>query len=306
MSKNQHTTSIIHEFEVYLRDVRRVSTHTVRNYISDLTQFQEFLETQGWIEGHLTQDQLSTITLDRLRSFMSNAYQKKLSTPTMSRRISALKSLFEWLEKNKRVSVNPMTMLESVKVRKNLPNVPSEEDVAKLLDFQKEMEASPRDQALFELMYGCGLRVSEVVKMDWSDIGVEQLQLHVRDSKRGKSRIVPFSEGLAEVLKKYRSEFKVLVPETPVFLNAKGKRITTRGVQYILEKLLQKFPKSMHLTPHSFRHGYATHLLNRGADLRSIQELLGHSNLSTTERYTKVGLTHLKEVFARSHPRSKS
>jgi integrase/recombinase XerC len=306
MSTENKIPSLIRIFEEYLKDVRRVSVHTTRNYISDLAQFETYLQEQQWIDGPLTEKNISSVSLDRLRSFMSDAYQKRLSTQTMARRVSSLKSLFEWLERNGKIETNPMPMLESVKVRKNLPNVPSEEDIAHLLDFQKEMEASPRDQTLFELMYGCGLRVSEVVKMDWADIGIEQFQLHIRDSKRGKSRIVPFSESLADILKKYRAEFKEITPKTPVFLNAKEKRITTRGVQYILEKLLQKLPKSMHLTPHSFRHGYATHLLNRGADLRSIQELLGHSNLSTTERYTKVGLSHLKEVFARSHPRSKT
>jgi integrase/recombinase XerC len=304
--KQQKTHSIIQEYEVYLRDVRRVSVHTVRNYVSDLKQFETFLLEQHWIKEKLFEKDIDRITLDWLRSFMSNAYQKKRSTTTMTRRISSLKSFFEWLEKDERVKNNPMSMLESVKVRKNLPNVPSEEDVAGLLNFQKENDASPRDQVLFELMYGCGLRVSEVVNLDWESIGIDQQQIHVQNSKRGKSRIVPFSSSLASVLESYRKNFENTQPGMPVFLNAKGKRITTRGIQYILEKLLQRLPKSMHLTPHSFRHGYATHLLNRGADLRSIQELLGHSNLSTTERYTKVGLSHLKEVFERSHPRSKS
>lgn len=302
----QKQSSLIQEFEIYLRDVRRCSVHTVRNYISDLDQFQAFLVEQKWIEEKLTQKNVNEVTLDRLRSFMSKAFQKKLSTTTMTRRISSLKSFFDWLEKDNRVKSNPMSMLESVKVRKNLPNVPSEEDVAGLLNFQKESEASPRDQVLFELMYGCGLRVSEVVNLNWENVGIDQYQIHIQNSKRGKSRIVPFSPSLANILQAYRKTFENSEPRTPVFLNAKGKRITTRGIQYILEKLLQKLPKSMHLTPHSFRHGYATHLLNRGADLRSIQELLGHSNLSTTERYTKVGLSHLKEVFERSHPRSKS
>lgn len=297
---------IIREFEAYLSDVRRASVHTVRNYISDLEQFEIYLNEQKWLAGPLELKDISSITVDRLRSFMSNAYQKHLSTTTMSRRISSLKSFFDWLEKNGQLQNNPMPMLEAVKVRKSLPNVPSEEDVAQLLNFQKEMEASSRDQTLFELMYGCGLRVSEVVKLDWADISIDQSQLHVRDSKRGKSRIVPFSPSLGKILQGYQKDFTSTKPETPVFLNVHGRRITTRGVQYLLQKLLQKLPKSMHMTPHSFRHGYATHLLNRGADLRSIQELLGHSNLSTTERYTKVGLAHLKEVFERSHPRSKS
>lgn len=306
MSSNKEDTRLIQEFEIYLRDIRRSSQHTVRNYISDLEQFQTFLIEQKWVESPLTEGSIDQITIEHLRSFMSHAYQKRLSTATMTRRISSLKSFFEWLEKDKRIQSNPMTMLESVKVRKNLPNVPSEEDVAGILNFQKENDASPRDQVLFELMYGCGLRVSEVVNLSWEDVGLDQHQIHIQNSKRGKSRIVPFSESLTQTLVDYRSTFDNIEPKTPVFLNVKGKRITTRGVQYILEQLLRKLPKSMHLTPHSFRHGYATHLLNRGADLRSIQELLGHSNLSTTERYTKVGLSHLKEVFERSHPRSKS
>lgn len=298
--------TLIQVYEIYLRDVRRVSIHTVRNYISDLEKFEQFLQSQELIQERLDEKNVKKITVEWLRSFMADGYQKRLNTSTMSRKISALKTFYQWLEKENLVSQNPMSMLESVKVRKNLPHVPSEEDVAGLLNFQKEMQHQPRDQALFELMYGCGLRVSEVVKLDWADIGFDQKQIQINNSKRGKSRIVPFSDSVGDSLTAYRSQLEETQHAKPVFTNAHGKRITTRGVQYLLQKLLQKLPKSMHLTPHSFRHGYATHLLNRGADLRSIQELLGHSNLSTTERYTKVGLTHLKEVFEKSHPRSKA
>ena len=299
-------TNIIPAYEIYLKDVRRVSEHTVRNYISDLEKFEQFLISQKWLSENLNAHNVDQITVEWLRSYMADAYQKRLTTSTMSRRISALKTFYQWLEKEALVKNNPMSMLETVKVRKNLPHVPSEEDMDQLLNFQKEIEALPRDQALFELMYGCGLRVSEVVKLNWGDIGFDQHQIQVRNSKRGKSRIVPFAGSVGEALRKYKSEIKETTPEASVFRNAHDKRITTRGVQYLLQKLLQRLPKSLHLTPHSFRHGYATHLLNRGADLRSIQELLGHSNLSTTERYTKVGLTHLKEVFEKSHPRSKT
>lgn len=302
----QKQTNIIPAYEIYLKDVRRVSDHTVRNYISDLEKFEQFLIEQSWLKEKLNPNNITQITVEWLRSYMADAYQKRLTTTTMSRRISALKTFYQWLEKEELVKNNPMSSLETVKVRKNLPHVPSEEDMDQLLNFQKQNEALPRDQALFELMYGCGLRVSEVVKLNWGDIGFDQHQIQVRNSKRGKSRIVPFAQAVGEVLQKYKSELKDHGPEASVFKNVKGKRITTRGVQYLLQKLLQRLPKSLHLTPHSFRHGYATHLLNRGADLRSIQELLGHSNLSTTERYTKVGLTHLKEVFEKSHPRSKS
>lgn len=299
-------TNIIPAYEIYLRDVRRVSDHTVRNYISDLEKFEAFLQSQEWLKERLTEKNINDITVEWLRSYMADAYQKRLTTSTMSRRISALKTFYQWLEKDGLIKNNPMTQLETVKVRKSLPHVPSEEDVSELLNFQRQSDASPRDQALFELMYGCGLRVSEVVKLNWADIGFDQQQIQVRNSKRGKSRIVPFSQTVGQVLLVYKNESKNTEPSASIFRNSHGKRITTRGVQYLLQKLLQRLPKSMHLTPHSFRHGYATHLLNRGADLRSIQELLGHSNLSTTERYTKVGLTHLKEVFEKSHPRSKS
>lgn len=302
---NNERIHLILEFKEYLQHVRRCSAHTVRNYISDLEQFESFLLEKKWFQKKIDLGNVQSISIEHLRSFMSDAYQNRLSTTTMTRRMSSLKSFFEWLEKDQRIKNNPLSMLEPVKVRKTLPSVPSEEDVASLLDSQKEQPSSSRDHIMFELMYGCGLRVSELVALNWGHVGVAQQQVHIQNSKRGKSRMIPFSATLAKVLVAYQQLSKNIQPKDPVFLNAKGQRITTRGVQYILRKLLQKLPKSMHLTPHSFRHGYATHLLNRGADLRSIQELLGHSNLSTTERYTKVGLSHLKEVFERSHPRSK-
>lgn len=304
MSQKQKQ-SIIRKFEDFLRDVRRTSEHTVRSYVSDVEQLEQFLIKQKWVESEITESDLASITLDRLRTFLANAYQNRLSPTTMSRRVSGLKSFFAWCEKNKWIEQSPVPFLESIKVRKPLPHVPSEEEMNSLLNFQKDLDSNPRDAVMFELMYGCGMRVSEITNLDWNDVDLDQSQILIRDSKRGKSRIVPFSEMMKDVLIKYKTL------ESPknlqwLFSNAHGKRITTRGVHYLLQKLLQRFPKSMHLTPHSFRHGYATHLLNRGADLRSIQELLGHSNLSTTERYTKVSLQHLQDVFKRSHPRSKA
>lgn len=304
MEKNQ-PQNIVQKFEEHLRDIRRTSNHTVRSYVSDVKKLEEFLLQQKWIEKNLKETDLPGITIDRLRTYLSNAYQNHLSSTTMARRVSGLKSFFDWCEKNKWMDQNPIPFLETVKVRKSLPHVPSEEEMQDLLNFQKQLDSSPRDAAMFELMYGCGLRVSEIVNLNWNDISFDQSQIHVRDSKRGKSRIVPFSQTVTEVLKAYQLD-RLSKKLDWVFSNSNNKRITTRGVHYLLQKLLQKFPKSMHLTPHSFRHGYATHLLGRGADLRSIQELLGHSNLSTTERYTKVSLQHLQDVFQRSHPRSKA
>lgn len=297
--------SLVQKYESYLRDVRRFSEHTVRNYVSDLEHFEAFLKKQALIGQHLEISDLPKIDIGWLRSFSADGYQKQLSTTTMSRRISALKSFLKWSEKNKWIQQSPIELLESIKVRKYLPNVPSEEEVAEILDYQNNMDASTRDKAMFELMYGCGLRVSEVVNLNWGDVSLDQNQIHIRDSKRGKSRIVPFPDSVKLILGNYKKEHKTQ-DDAHVFLNHHGRRMTTRGVHYLLQKLLQKLPKSMHLSPHSFRHGYATHLLNRGADLRLIQELLGHANLSTTERYTKVGLQHLQEVFKKSHPRSKS
>jgi integrase/recombinase XerC len=305
--EKQSKTELIPRYEEYLSS-RRSSLHTIRNYISDLFQLENFFLNQKWIDKKITEKNIRDVKLDWIRSFLSSPDQRNLSSTTLSRKASAIKSFFGWLEKNSLIEQNPTSLLDSIKVRKNLPQVPSEDDVSQLLEFQKAIEASFRDRAMFELMYGCGLRVSEVVKLDWSDIDYIQYQILIRDGKRNKSRIVPFSDSVKDALTSLQQESKnpKNEGELPVFTNQQGKRMTTRGVHYLLGKLLQKLPRSIHLTPHSFRHGFATHLLNRGADLRSIQEMLGHSNLSTTERYTKVGLSHLKDVFERSHPRSKT
>ena len=303
---NGFNDNLLLEFKNYIEHVRQLSPHTTRNYISDLSQFLQYGIEQKWIEDRLNTDNIVHIKIEHLRKFIASFYKQGITATSVSRKISTLKTFFQWIEKNKWITVNPVVELDQVKIANTLPVVPGEVEIKQWFDFLYASDAfHARDKAMFELLYGCGLRVSEVVGLVWEDVDFDRLEVRIRQGKRNKDRVVPIGEWMSQCLIEYQQEqITNRLNSKHIFLNAKHKPMTTRGVFYILQKMVQKCPAPFQLSPHSFRHAYATHLLNHGADLRSIQELLGHSNLSTTERYTKVSMTKLFDVYKKSHPRS--
>ena len=296
----------IEEFGRYLRDERRVSDHTLRNYLSDLDQFFAFAESL--FPGGLAAKDVDTLTL---RTYLGFLHQKGLSKSSVMRKLATLRTFFRYLHREGRVPSNPARALHTPRQMKKVPRVLSEEEAAALVEASPSPDvktlAGLRDRALLELLYATGLRASEVVGLDMERLLLRERIVRVF-GKGKKERIVPFGEPAARAVEAYlaaRPDGEKLGPSSPVFCNLKGGRLTSRSLQRIVEKYVKLTPMDKDASPHTMRHSFATHLLSRGADLRAIQELLGHESLSTTQKYTHVAAARLKAVYDSAHPRAK-
>ena len=285
----------------FLAERRRenVSAHTIRNYGIDLDQFLEFL-SRSTIPAPVDIDLLL------LREWLADLYDRDLSPPSIRRKISCLRSFFLFLVRNGVIENNPAKLLRTPKIPRKLPSVPSEEQTNRLVDgvaSDKLNRTYPqRDLLIFELLYGCGLRVSELVGLNLNDIDRNEQLILVR-GKGNKQRIVPYGRKAAVALESYLSTRKP-VPEKALILNHRGGRLTDRGAHGIVSLYARMLEGDGSIHPHSFRHAFATHMLSAGADLRSIQELLGHAQLSTTQKYTQVSLSDLISVYDKAHPKA--
>jgi integrase/recombinase XerC len=285
-------------------DARRrenVSAHTRRAYAADLRQFLGYLSEAG--SGAPSP---ATIDLVTLRGWLASLYHQGLSPVSLRRKVAALRSFFRFLVREKEVTVNTARLIATPKVPKTLPRVMTAEQTNNLLDAIAGREERPRlarDLAILEMLYGCGVRVSELAGLNLEDIDLRQRWLRVRGKGR-KERQVPFPSKAATALERYLAQRKAAPGEKAVFLNRQDKRLTDRSLRNIVKFYATLLAGDASIHPHSFRHAYATHLLSDGADLRAIQELLGHARLSTTQQYTKVSLADLMAVYDRSHPKA--
>ncbi|MCF7821747.1 MAG: tyrosine recombinase XerC [Mariprofundaceae bacterium] len=277
-----------------LADVQQVSVHTVSNYRRDLTRFVE----------HCGDIPVTDISRDVVQDWMVAGYGQGLSPVTLARRLSALRGLLDmamqsgWCEKNVAAGIRPP------KQPKRLPRTLPPEQTRQMMH-ATDSSSEERDLALFAVMYGCGLRVSEAVGLNLHDISMESAELRVFGKGR-KERVVPIPEGVLRLLQNYLNERAMSATgEKAVFLNQRGGRLTARSVQRMVKKRALETGADMSVTPHRLRHSFATHLLAGGVDLRAIQELLGHSSLGTTERYTHLDMAKLTEVYDAAHPRAK-
>jgi len=300
------------EIERYLAELarRQASRHTLESYGVDLRQFLEYFTPPGSEAPPLNQ-----IGVLEIREWLGDLYARQLAAVSIRRKLAAVRSLYRFLLREGLIAMNPARLVRTPKAPKSLPEVMTAEQVNGLIDqvaadkFERPHPA--RDRAIFEFLYGCGLRVSELVGLNLDDIDRNERWLRVR-GKGKKERQVPFTSQAAAALDRYLAErgaaFELrrgCAPgERAVFLNHRGGRLTARGVRGIVKLygILVGGDSSIH--PHSFRHAYATHLLADGADLRAIQELLGHARLSTTQKYTQVSLTDLMAVYDRAHPKA--
>lgn len=289
----------LESFLSYLLYERKRSEETVKGYRSDLLDFLDFLKGEG-VES------FEEVTYHHLRSYIGLLSQKGLKKASVARKVSSIRSFFKWLRKEGYIEKNPSALLSSPKYRRPLPRWLTEEETMRLLEAPgKEDPQGIRDRAIVELLYSTGLRIGELLRLRLSDLNLEQKLIRVK-GKGGKERLVPFGEKAFLALKDYLSIRDALGPkEDFVFLNRFGKRLSPRWVQKSLKVYALKGGIFKMVTPHLLRHTFATHLLDRGADLRAIQELLGHSRLSTTQRYTHVTTTRLMEVYDHAHPRAK-
>lgn len=283
----------IEKFIRYLDIEKNYSKHTILNYRLDLEDFRKFL----------AESPLEKVDYLTLRKYLAILKEKNLGSRTVNRRLSALRSFFKFLTREGYLKTNPTLILSSPKLDKHLPSFMTEEEVARLIEsaFQKNEkdEMGLRDRAILETFYSTGLRISELVGLSVDDVDFISGIVKVM-GKGKKERIVPIGEVAITAVRKYLGKRKK--QNSAVFLNKNGKRITTRGVWDIVGKYLQMAGIKQGVSPHTFRHSFATHLLNRGADLRTVQELLGHANLSSTQIYTHLTTERLKSVYDKAHP----
>jgi len=315
--------SAVHQFLNYLRSVRNASPHTLRSYESDLDQFLTFLTPPG-----TEMPPLQDITHLLIREFVAHLHDHKLEKSSIARKLAAIRSFFKFAVREGLVVRNPARMVATPKLAKRIPSVLSAEDLNMFLDGVVAKPAGApsrrqrpgagdasrllvkRDRAILELLYASGLRVSELTGLNLADMDRKEQMLRVR-GKGNKERIVPYGGKAEQALETYGPWREDILRKArsrgdhqAVFLNHLGTRLTPRSVARIVKKYVRLINVNWDLHPHSLRHAFATHLLADGADLRAIQELLGHSSLSTTQRYTHASIRQLLEVYDKAHPRA--
>lgn len=283
----------IEKFMRYLEIEKNYSAHTILNYKLDLEDFKKFC-------GEIDFEKIDYLFL---RKYLAVLKEKSLGNRSVGRHLSTLRSFFRFLTRENYLKTNPILMLSSPKLEKHLPSFMTEAEVGKLIEsaFAKndKDERGLRDRAILETFYSSGLRISELVALDLNDIDFISGIVKVMGKGR-KERIVPIGDAALRSIRSYIDKRKK--KSETAFLNKNGMRITTRGVRNIVGKYLKCSGAHQGISPHTFRHSFATHLLNRGADLRTVQELLGHANLSTTQIYTHLTTEKLKSVYDKAHP----
>jgi integrase/recombinase XerC len=310
-------SSWIEKYLEYLRFQRNASPHTLRNYESDLRQFYAFLTTapSGEQRPAPELDQIDHLTI---REFLGFLYQKSNKKSSAARKLATIRSFMKFLSARKAIQGNPAKIVASPRQEIRLPDFMTLDTVTQLIETPDlETDAGKRDRAILELLYAAGLRVSELVGLNLGDLSLGEGLIRVVGKGR-KERIVPFGSRAAEALSAYlpvrarqmgsakpvRGKEKKPVAEA-VFLNHRGGRLTSRSIGYIVDHYMERLAQRLKVHPHTLRHTFATHMLSAGADLRTIQELLGHESLSTTQKYTHVSVEQLVQVYQSCHPRAR-
>ena len=288
------------DFLRHLRE-RNVSAHTIKAYSGDLAVFSAYAGTRGW-------KQIDHIAV---RGFLSLLYEKGLSKPSVARALAAVRSMYRWLAREGVVEQNPAKLVATPRLPKKLPRVPTIEEMNFVIDgAMPEVAAFPeRDRLMLELLYGCGIRNSELTGINLEDIRLSAEAILIR-GKGKKERYVPFGDSVKLALAAYlpaRQEFlgAAKKPSVALLINQRGGRLTTRSVGRIIKKIAVAKGLSPDVHPHTLRHAFGAHMLEEGADLRAIQELLGHERLATTQRYTQLSMKHGLQVYDQTHPRAK-
>jgi integrase/recombinase XerC len=287
------------KYLMYLKSVRNLSENSIVSYRKDLDRFFSFLKEQGMKE--------SDAQPDHIRYFISTISGRGLSSRSINRLISGIRGYYRFLKKHGIVKVNPFSGVRSMKEDKKLPAFLFEEEVDYILSQPAHEFVEVRNKALFEFLYTTGCRVSEAVKLNITDIDLKKGFARVI-GKGNKERMVFIGKLTCGVIREYLAERIVYVKaeqsdsQNALFINRRGNRITSRGVRFVLERSLEILKFLKNVSPHTFRHSFATHLLNRGADIRIVQELLGHASPTTTQVYTHVSLERLKKIYRHSHP----
>ncbi|PSH03608.1 MAG: recombinase XerC [Acidobacteria bacterium] len=281
---------------------RNASEHTIKAYRTDLTEFVTFVGPE----------EFQAIDHLLIRAFLAQLYERGLSKASVARALSSVRSFFKWMGREHMIDSNPALLVSAPKLPKKLPRIPTMEEMNSVLDAEMPQEAAfaERDRLILELLYGCGIRNSELTGINLNDVQQGQGAILVR-GKGKKERLVPFGESAQIALRDYLPHRantlhnNKRVGETALLINLRGTRLTTRSVGRIVKSIAVAggLPREVH--PHTLRHAFGTHMLEEGADLRSIQELLGHARLSTTQRYTQLTTKQVLDVYDKTHPRAK-
>ncbi len=303
MSATAKVTVIEKAVDQFLQSLRQrnASVHTIKAYRGDLDEFSAYVASRGWKDiDHVA-----------IRGFLSHQYEKGLGKTSVARALAAVRSLYRWLAQEGVVEQNPAALVSTPKLPKKLPRVPTIEEMNAVLDGKMpEVAAFPdRDRLMLELLYGCGIRNSELIGINLDDIRLSAEAILIR-GKGKKERYVPFGDSVKTALAAYlpvRQQMleKTKKSTTALLVNWRGGRLTTRSVGRIIKKIAVAKGLSPDVHPHTLRHAFGTHMLEEGADLRAIQEMLGHERLSTTQRYTQLSIKHVLQVYDQTHPRAK-
>ena len=293
----------IDKFKRYLEFEKRYSTHTLKAYQKDIEQFFSFLKETYAIESAKLINQVI------IRSWLISLKEESISTRTINRKISCLKTFFRFLIKEGEIIDNPMLKILSPKTSKKLPIFIEEEKMEMLfdeVDFGEGFEAT-RDRLILDILYSTGIRLSELINLKLEDIDFQKYQIKVL-GKRNKERIIPFSKGINNLILNYitlkNNYFSNRITDDYLFLSNKGKKAYPKLIYRVVNNYLSKITTLKKLSPHVLRHTFATHMLNNGAELNAIKELLGHANLSATQIYTHNSIDKLKKVYKQAHPRA--
>jgi len=288
------------QFLGFLKHERNASSHTIASYKRDLSQLASYLE-----EKKVGLKEIDHVVI---RGFLARLHERENKKSTVARKLAAIRSFLQFCMNKKWLEDNPARAVATPKQERHVPSFLSEDEMEKFLDLPRSDDPLDlRDKAALELLYATGMRVSELVGVNLDDVNFSERLVRVR-GKGKKERIIPFGRKAEESLALYvrvRPRInKGQIEEDALFLNFRGERLTSRSVERIVDKYLHLTALRREISPHSLRHSFASHLLSRGADLRAIQELLGHESLSTTQKYTHLDLRQLLEVYRKSHPRS--
>ncbi len=301
-------TEVLRRYSRFLANVRRLSPYTVSAYLTDVQQFVAYIAGAEPCKI----GQLKAVDRYKLRGFLAHLVDAQLQTRSIGRKLAALRSFFRFLQDEGVVEHDPTALLHAPKQGSSIPAVLSVDAAFQLLQaVPGDTVEQLRDRAILELLYSSGLRVGELTRLNLADLDIARQQLRVL-GKGNKERLVPFGNHAATAVRAYIKQRPQPNPGRSgerdgkaLFLNRRGGRLTNRSIQRMMQRILNSLAQRLHATPHALRHSFATHLLESGADLRSIQELLGHSSLSTTRRYLHVDLDRLTRVYDECHPRSR-
>jgi len=301
---------LLADFRTFLDVERNVSEHTRRAYLTDIEEFSNFLTSQ---ENRSAHKKILDVQTETMRAYLAYLYGRKLKKVSINRKVSSVRAFYKYLLREGMIKNNPAQGVQTPKMEKYMPTFLSVDEAFELLDASKDNNSASglRDLAMLELFYSSGLRLAELAGLDTEDLNFNAALVKLR-GKGKKERIVPVGAPALNAIRRYLSATENVRKENyadllsgALFLNVRGKRITSRSIARIVDAATVRSGIGRKISPHALRHSFATHLLNAGADLRSIQEMLGHESLSTTQKYTAVNINRLMEVYDQAHPRAK-